>query len=218
LPTRKYNYALNPCSSLINKPDCLGKKTGDLVCSAGQWEMAGQLAASLGAFTGGQPTWSSFDSTDPGKGVKYQFNNGDECFTTSGWIPRIVNVNFRCKEPKISGQDFSVNEQEGCIFQVNMDGYGCPGGGGGDDKKSDGGGGLGGGWIFVIILLSVSFVYVVGGCVYKSQKQGTKGVESCPNIDFWRELPGLVKAGFSYTFNMIRSGCKSGHASSYEAV
>jgi len=216
--TKRYNYFLNVCDQLNGKPDCIGKKTGDTICTAGQWELAGGLAASLGAFTGGQPTWSQFDAADPGKGVKYQFNNGDECFTTSGWIPRIVNINFRCKmAPKPGGMDFSVEEQDGCIFQVNFDGQGCPGQGP-SPTKTDDGGGLSGGWVFVIILIVLSAVYVLAGCIYKSQKQGTKGVESCPNIDFWRELPGLVKAGCSYTFNMIKSGCKSGHASSYEAV
>jgi len=73
-------------------------------------------------------------------------------------------------------------------------------------------------WIFIIIILVVVPVYVIGGCVYKSQKQGTRGVESCPNIDFWKTVPGLVKDGFSYSFNMIRSGCKSGGSTSYESV
>lgn len=47
-------------------------------------------------------------------------------------------------------------------------------------------------------LLVVSFLYVVGGCVFKRQKQGTQGMESCPNIDFWRGLPGLVKDGCAF--------------------
>jgi hypothetical protein len=53
-----------------------------------------------------------------------------------------------------------------------------PGGGGGS------GGGMSGGWVFVIILLVSTSVYVIGGCVFKHQKQGTQGMESCPNIDF----------------------------------
>jgi len=47
-------------------------------------------------------------------------------------------------------------------------------------------------------LLVGSFLYVGGGCLFKRQKQGTQGMESCPNVDFWRGLPGLVKDGAAF--------------------
>jgi len=33
-----------------------------------------------------------------------------------------------------------------------------------------------------------------------------------------RELPGLVKDGCRYSFNMVRTGCKSGHKEQYDAL
>jgi len=69
-------------------------------------------------------------------------------------------------------------------------------------KKNSGG--IGGGWIFVIIVLVTTFVYCLGGIIFKSKRKGTSGTESIPNIDFWRGLPGLVKDGVKFTF----SGCK----------
>jgi hypothetical protein len=215
-----YDYYMNVCDDLKSKSDCKDKKDNK-PCAVGQYEQAGKgggFVASLGYFNdGGQPKWDLYDSTDPEKGVKYQFTNGDECFTQGGWIPRPVNVNFRCKEPSLGPDKMTVTEGENCVFTINIDGVGCPGGVGPDGPSGDKSG-LSFGSIFLIIVLVVTVVYVVGGCIFKTQKQGTKGIESCPNIDFWRELPGLTKDGFSYTFNMIRSGCKSGHADSYQTV
>lgn len=43
-------------------------------------------------------------------------------------------------------------------------------------------------------ILVLSTVYVIVGCLYKSQKQGMRGMEACPNYEFWNStLPGLVK-------------------------
>src|SRR4051794_30612584 len=59
---------------------------------------------------------------------------------------------------------------------------------------------LSGGWIFIIILSVVVPLYVVGGCVYKHQKLGATGMDKCPNVEFWRDLPSLVKDGFAFTY------------------
>jgi hypothetical protein len=68
-----------------------------------------------------------------------------------------------------------------------------------------GAGGLSGGWIFIIIVCVTSIVYVAAGCIYKNKKLQTSGMESCPQIEFWRELPGLCKEGVSFTIAKIKS-------------
>jgi hypothetical protein len=205
-----YNYKANVCGE-----DIFGQTHG---CNGGsicQFNPDDTFVANLGKFDGGQPTWSPIDTANPSKGVKYTFTNGDQCYIQGSWRTRTVNANFRCDQPKQADKIASVLEDTtSCTFQINFDGYGCPGG---DSKNPDGSTGMSGGWVFIIILCVAVPVYVIGGCVYKSQKQGTRGIESCPNIDFWKALPGLVKDGFSYTFNMIRSGCKSG-GGNYETV
>lgn len=61
-------------------------------------------------------------------------------------------------------------------------------------------GGLSGGSVFIIIVLVASVVYVVGGCAFNKLKKGTSGAkESCPNNEFWFDLPALVKDGFLFT-------------------
>jgi len=69
----------------------------------------------------------------------------------------------------------------------------------------NGGGGFNYGWIFVIIVLVALVVYLVGGFVYKKKREGTSGfVESIPNIEFWKDLPFLVKDGFVFVFTKIK--------------
>ena len=61
-------------------------------------------------------------------------------------------------------------------------------------------GGVGsGGWTFVLVV-TVSFtVYMVAGILFKRFKLGiVEWRESIPNIDFWVELPGLVKDGCGF--------------------
>ncbi len=78
----------------------------------------------------------------------------------------------------------------------------CKGGGGGSS------GGLSGGWIFIIILLSVSFVYVVAGCLINWRLRGRNlGKEACPNAAFWAALPGLAKDGVVFTVTKIKACC-----------
>ncbi len=36
-------------------------------------------------------------------------------------------------------------------------------------------------------------VYIIGGVLYNKFAKGAKGVELIPNIEFWKELPGLVR-------------------------
>jgi hypothetical protein len=46
-------------------------------------------------------------------------------------------------------------------------------------------------------------VYLLAGVSYNKFK-GESGVELVPNISFWREFPGLVQDGFTFTIGKIR--------------
>jgi len=50
----------------------------------------------------------------------------------------------------------------------------------------------------------VAVVYFVSGFAYKSLVKGTRGIESIPHVDYWRDLPGLMADGFRFTFAKIR--------------
>ena len=98
----------------------------------------------------------------------------------------------------------------------------CAGGGGGSGK-----GGLSGGWIFIIVLIVVSFVYFAGGALFMRYRMGASGVEMVPNLTFWRDLPGLVKDGCSFSWQKVKgwvggargaSLASSGTGSTYETI
>jgi len=72
--------------------------------------------------------------------------------------------------------------------------------------------GLSGGWIFIIILLSVSFVYVALGCLYNWKRRGAKlGLEACPQRAMWAACLDNVKAGCLFTKSKVCGG-KAGAA------
>lgn len=68
-------------------------------------------------------------------------------------------------------------------------------------------------------MIVLTVVYTVAGCAYKHFRIGTQGIESCPNIDFWRELPGLCKDGCIFFWQKCRSLCGGrGGGAEYEGV
>jgi len=76
-----------------------------------------------------------------------------------------------------------------------------PGGG------SSSGGGLSGGTVFIIIVLVGAVVYIAVGCFYNKFKKGTTGMkESCPQGDFWCDLPSNFIEGFRFTQRKLCGG------------
>ncbi len=153
-------------------------------------------------------------------GFQVRFVNGEKCPGT-GPI-RSATFQVACS-PGTTNLAYTVITASGnCAFTVVLPHEsGCPGytppSGGGDGKK----GGLSGGSIFLIILVVVIPVYVFVGCIYKRQRMGTVGMaESCPNIDFWRTVPGLIGDGFKFTWAKLRGCCGGGGGAdgTYETV
>jgi len=76
--------------------------------------------------------------------------------------------------------------------------------GGGSSSSS---GGLSGGWIFIIIVIVASAVYTIVGCFWNKFKKGTTGAkESCPQGDFWCDLPANFLEGFRFTKRKLCGG------------
>jgi len=66
--------------------------------------------------------------------------------------------------------------------------------------------GLSGGSVFLIIFFCGFFVYFAAGIGWNAY-HGATGVEMIPNVEFWKDLPFLVKDGFMFVFNFFRSLC-----------
>jgi len=77
--------------------------------------------------------------------------------------------------------------------------YACVGGGGGSSSSS----GLSGGDVFLILFFVGGFLYIVIGMAVKYKRYDSRGVDMIPNIDFWRDLPSLIKDGMVFTWTKI---------------
>ncbi|VDI71015.1 uncharacterized protein [Mytilus edulis] len=86
--------------------------------------------------------------------------------------------------------------------------YACPTK---DTSGSSGGGGLSGGSILLIIVVVLLFVYLIGGLAFQTAVKKAEGTDRIPNLGFWVTLPGLIKEGFSFTFNTAK--LKAGYSS-----
>jgi len=96
-------------------------------------------------------------------------------------------------------------------FNVSI---GQGGGGGGGSSSSSG---MSGGSVFIIIVVVVSAFYVIVGCAYNRVKKGTTGMrESCPQNEFWCDLPGLMKDGFLFTKAKVTG--KGGGGDGYDKI
>jgi len=90
-----------------------------------------------------------------------------------------------------------ANELPNCQYQLVLSSPHCAPGGGG--------GGLGG-WIFVIIVLVGLTVYCLGGAIFMYTR-GARGGEMLPNVEFWKELPGLMKDGAMFAKDKVFGLC-----------
>lgn len=78
---------------------------------------------------------------------------------------------------------------------------------------------MGFGGAFFIIFFVGGFAYLSLGIVWNVKRKGTSGIESIPNIGFWRDLPSLVKDGCLFTWAKIRgTDSGAGKSDSYGAL
>jgi len=51
--------------------------------------------------------------------------------------------------------------------------------------------------------IEIAIVYLVGGCIYKSQTMGARGIDMVPHIAFWRDYPDLISDGVKYAMQLV---------------
>ena len=127
------------------------------------------------------------DISNPSSGLQLTYGYGEICTNT----PAETIVQFQCDPTAIPGGPVDAGEMipPGCTYLIHFKtAYACL-----EAPPPPGGGGIGGGWVFFIIYTVGFTLYFVIGIIFKSQRMGATGVERIPNIDFWRDLPSLVK-------------------------
>jgi len=69
------------------------------------------------------------------------------------------------------------------------------------------GGGMSGGSIFIIIVIVATVVYIAVGCLFNRFSKGTTGLkESCPQHEFWFDVPTNFMEGLRFTKRKICGG------------
>jgi hypothetical protein len=73
--------------------------------------------------------------------------------------------------------------------------------------SGSGAGGMSGGVVFIIIVLVGGVLYAAIGCAYNKFAKGTTGAkETCPQGDFWFNLPANFIEGFRFTRRKLCGG------------
>jgi len=218
--TPQYKYFLNVCGPL-KSTDAASCTSLSKSASACQIEVVGTQTFDIGNWdaTATAPTWK--DSTK--KTITFSMTGSPQCWAMGGAQTYQAQIVLNCAD-KQGPLTVADTTPASCTKIYTMDTpLACPGsggGGGGDDGKG-GKKGLSGGWIFIIILAVIAPLYVIGGCIYKGQKLGATGMDKCPNVEFWRDLPSLVKEGFVFTYSKIRGLCggrAAAASNSYETM
>eukprot|EP00824_Muranothrix_gubernata_P016455 TRINITY_DN34049_c0_g1_i1.p2 TRINITY_DN34049_c0_g1~~TRINITY_DN34049_c0_g1_i1.p2 ORF type:complete len:251 (+),score=48.55 TRINITY_DN34049_c0_g1_i1:32-784(+) len=146
---------------------------------------AGSKCCNLGLLS----SQSKFSPLEEEDGITVTYDQGDMC----GGSPRTTQVSFVC-DSSTDGEVKAVAE-DNCHYTVTFHTkYAC----------STSGDALSGGWVFIIIVLTLVVLYLVSGIMYRRSRLGVTGWESLPNVEFWRQFPGLVKDGCVFSFTWFR--------------
>lgn len=63
----------------------------------------------------------------------------------------------------------------------------------------------------MIVFFAGGFVYFAAGFAYNFQRKELRGVEAIPQVEFWKDLPFLVKDGGMFVVNKVTG--RGGYAS-----
>eukprot|EP00009_Paramoeba_aestuarina_P005175 CAMPEP_0201523576 /NCGR_PEP_ID=MMETSP0161_2-20130828/20356_1 /ASSEMBLY_ACC=CAM_ASM_000251 /TAXON_ID=180227 /ORGANISM="Neoparamoeba aestuarina, Strain SoJaBio B1-5/56/2" /LENGTH=246 /DNA_ID=CAMNT_0047922739 /DNA_START=83 /DNA_END=823 /DNA_ORIENTATION=+ len=132
---------------------------------------------------------------DPGKGVVMAASGGSDSGCTSG---RSSFVRVICPDGTgfSSGTVKFVEENPTCTYTIALyHDVGC----------AKGSSGLSGGSIFLIIFFVGFAVYFAAGAGW-NYYQGKRGIEIIPQVEFWKDLPFLVKDGVMFLVGKCTGG------------
>lgn len=74
------------------------------------------------------------------------------------------------------------------------------------------------GGVLLILFLIGTFTYFSIGSIVRFMYLGARGIEVIPNLDFWKDLPGLVRDGVRFLQNGCRVERRAPDPDSYDAI
>jgi len=199
-----YTYSVSVCAD-----SCTYQSTTGAIC---QDTFNTNTPVAVVSQWSGPPEWQLVNAGNPASGVSVITRNGapPNCYPSGS--PRYANITFLCgSEAMVFVSESPCESAPGYTFLYYTP-LACIGGG------PSGGGGLSGGWVFVIILCVTFPGYFLAGFLYKWKAKGAQGIEACPNIEFWRGLPGMIGDGFKFTIAKITGLCGGKKSGEYEGL
>ena len=185
---KKWNWYMNVCKKVSDVGCTTAYCDGNGVCqkeASGEERCFGCGLANTIAVT------AHPDGND--KGFVLRYTNGDAQDHKS----RDAAIQFDCTTGSDSFQYTGENRISATEIEYDFTF--------GSKKACPTGIGSGGGWVFLLIVVIALIVYFGAGILYKRAQLGATGMECVPNIDFWRELPGLVKDGCIFFWEKMRT-------------
>jgi len=185
-----WSFTINFCANTVSTPPqpCIPSTPG--------WVTSGiSLCNDFGTLS--QVSWAMLDYSEPVAGVVLTY--GSKLCETS---TRSLKITVKCDPDEVPGYLFEAGIIDLCSFTLEfISASGCP-----IEEEQSGGDDDSGplaisiGWLLIILLFVVILLYIVFGSLYKWKwKKEPFGINIIPNIEFWKELPWLVKDGILFT-------------------
>ncbi|KAH9524733.1 hypothetical protein Btru_027646 [Bulinus truncatus] len=105
---------------------------------------------------------------------------------------RISWLNVVCRDVEANFTYENESPLQTYIFTLYTR-YGCL-------PSNDKSGGLSVGSVLVILFFVLLLIYLVGGVLFLKYVRKAEGIEVIPNVEFWKDLPSLIKDGILFTF------------------
>ena len=146
---------------------------------------------------------SLLDEHDASKGLRLVYRDGDICKKQvscmgigqeanicMGIGSRQVTYEIECDRGSDPGVLQKIVETSMCDYTILFQSrHACPTNGIAGSR----------GWSFVFFVVLVAGLYLGIGIGINKYKFGLDGIESVPHISFWRQVPGLVKDGVTFS-------------------
>ena len=202
------DYLFNFCNTVSQK--CKNTYVGALEAL----EVLGQLTETceiLGKNEEKDQIINQIDSNKPDLGIKISYHNGDICTGSensleNGLTRKSTFVIYCSESQDTSFVQSKINSKDvtKCSLEFSIKSpAGCRVGYGSGMRKSS---------IILLWLVVCFIIYAVAGYLYNNKVKGKNGIEAFPNLEFWKELPGLVKEGLKFSFEKLSLGVESAKA------
>lgn len=161
-----------------------------------------QISSVLG-FAREAPSFQLVSAENPDRGFSATYTGASTCNRQQAGGTYVVSLMFLC-DRKVTTPTVTLHPSSGNVCGYNVEittSSACP--------SYPGSAGLGAGSVLLIIMLVLFTAYCVVGIAYKKMALGTSGLESVPNIDFWRLFPTHVANGCRWTWQKLT--CQTVH-------